>query len=95
MDSDQKLNKLINEYKMENEKTSAKISDLKDKLVQSQHRTKGKSPGKSYSKSFKAYAAGEYFNADERSPQSSPGKKTRGSDPYKYQGSALRWRFVA
>ena len=35
MDSDQKLNKLINEYKMENEKTSAKISDLKDKLVQS------------------------------------------------------------
>ena len=35
MNSDQKLNKLINEYKMENERTSQKITDLKDKLTAS------------------------------------------------------------
>ena len=42
MDSDAKLNKLINEYKVENERTSAKINDLKDRLTQSQNRSPGK-----------------------------------------------------
>ena len=66
MNSDQKLNRLINEYKMENERTSQKINDLKDKLTLSQSRgNKRRSPGKNqqqqvYSKSFKGgYGGGD------------------------------------
>ena len=91
MNADQKLNKLINEYRMENERTAAKISDLKDRLTASQSRGgRRKSPGKaqpSYSKSFKNNNGQDFFGMDDRSPQSS--KKSRDiENPYRYQMSA-------
>ena len=83
---------------MENDRTSQKITDLKEKLTSSQNRggSKRRSPEKQqqpvYSKSFKGgYGGGvEPYFADDVSPQSS-GKRSRGYDnPYRYQGSAQR-----
>ena len=73
MNSDQTLNKLINEYKMENERTSQKITDLKDKLTASQNKgaSKRRSPGKQpvYSKSFKGgYGGGQFIDTEDGSP---------------------------
>ena len=89
-DSDAKLNKLINEYKVENERTTAKINNLKNRLTQSKNRGSSISPGKqgSYSKSFKGPKGSEFFAMNDRSPQSSA-KRDRGymqQDPYRASG---------
>ena len=93
MNADQKLNRLINEYRIENERTAAKISDLKERLTASQNRggSRRKSPGKaqpSYSKSFKNANGQDYFGMNDRSPVSSKHREIE--NPYRYQMSAQR-----
>ena len=69
---------------MENERTSAKINELKDRLTQSQNRP-ALSPGqgKTYSKSFKAYKGGDFFHQDNKSPSSNKKRGYVQHDPYK------------